>query len=344
MTEEFFYNALNVFHGSNYNALRKSRACFATWEEAWNALNAREAHLPDPEKEWARAASLGIKLFLLGQPEYPAALEEIPHPPFGIYCLGDIPKTVDKTITLAIVGTRRATPEGKELAKSISRDLAARKIIIFSGLALGIDAAAHTGCIEAGGKTIAIVGNGLDTLYPRTNEKLAMKILETGGTIISEYPPGTPALPYRFLERNRIVSGLARGALVIEAPERSGSLATARFALEQNRDVFVVPGPVAHPNFKGSHQLIRAGAELVTCASDILHAFGMESEVENSGAKEFSNEEEKQIFECLRKSSEPFTIDKLAEMTNLDTTAVQRAVTFLIIKNYIKETDNGYTI
>ena len=201
-------------------------------------------------------------------------------------------------MAIAIVGTRRATPDGKSTARRFAAELARAGIVIVSGLAFGVDAAAHEGCLDAEGKTVAVLACGLANIYPRNNEPLAKKILAQGGAIISEYPPDMPAYPSRFLERNRIVSGLSKGTLVIEAPERSGSLATARFALEQNRDVFVVPGPIAHPNFKGSHALIRQGAELVTTPEDILESYGIARE-KSIGAEFAGTPEEKAILEFL---------------------------------------------
>ena len=186
---------------------------------------------------------------------------------------------------IAIVGTRRATPEGKIIAKRFARELTSYGIPIASGLAFGIDAAAHEECVATGGATIAVLAGGLDAIYPGSNAALAQKILARHGCIISEYPLGSPPLPYRFLERNRIISGISRGTLVVEAPENSGSLATARYALEANREVFVVPGSTLHPNFKGSHRLIRQGAELVTTPEEIFEAYGITREEKNAKKK-----------------------------------------------------------
>ena len=180
-------------------------------------------------------------------------------------------------------------------------------------------------------------------IYPRNNESLAKKIIAQGGAIISEYPPDMPAYPSRFLERNRIVSGLSRGTLVIEAPERSGSLATARFALEQNRDVFVVPGPITHPNFKGSHALIRQGAELVTVPEEILESYGIMKE--QVAAPEFAGSpEEKIIFEFLAASAKSQDIDKITEATKLQPHIANRITSTLFIKGFIKEQGDGYVI
>lgn len=338
MTHAAYYNALAIALQSDYSKIVKLKSQCATWEEAWRRCATTKIN---PEEEWQKLEETGIRLFMRDDDEFPPLLREIAHPPFGIYVLGNLsPSDVP---TLAIVGTRRATPEGKKLAENFAKELGARGIVIASGLALGIDAAAHTGCLEARWQTIAVLGNGLDYFYPRTNERLAKKILEQGGAIISEYPLGAPPLPYRFLERNRIVSGLSRGTLVIEAPKESGSLVTARFALEQNRDVFIVPGPVSHPNFVGSHRLIRSGAELVTKPEEILESFGMETQ-EKTAVPTFETEEERIIFETLRGASRPLMIDQIIEATNLSIANANRTLTFLVLKSIVKEAGEGYTI
>lgn len=382
MSEKIFYNSINLLLGGDYKKLAKLRDVFGGWEKAWQAQGGKSQF--DPEKEWSRLGDAGIKLFLRGEKGYPPLLKEIPFPPFGIYVLGNLPgsRTSNKQSAsiysaannippvntqcrsdindtnsalkvslpglpeenyFSIVGTRKATPEGKTLAKKFSAELSRAGLAIISGLALGIDAAAHEGCLSAHGKTIAVLANGPDRFYPATNEKLGRQILEDGGAVISEYPLGSEPLPYRFLERNRIVSGLSRGILVIEAPENSGALATARFAMEQNRDVFVVPGPISHPNFQGSHKLIRQGATLVTKSEEILEELGMETAVASPVAAP-ETENEKIIFEALKKISSSADVDKLVEMTKLSAVAANQSLSTLTIKNIIKESGSGYTL
>ena len=218
-----------------------------------------------------------IKKITLRDSSYPSLLREIPDPPAVLYILGDLP---DENIPrLAIVGTRKATSNGCLIAKTLARELSEAGFIIVSGLAMGIDTAGHEGVVASQGKTIAVLGNGLNEIYPRLNKNLAEEILKLDGAIISEYPPAEPAFPSNFLARNRIVSGLCLGTIVIEAPERSGSLVTARLALEQNREVFIVPGPANHPNYAGSHQLIREGARLIVSAKDILTDLNINSPI-----------------------------------------------------------------
>lgn len=288
-----------------------------------------------------------------GDTKYPALLREIAHPPFGIYVRGTLPQSMlppnaASALVIAIVGTRRATPEGKAIARRFARDLAQAGFIIVSGLAFGIDAAAHEGCLDANGTTVAVLAGGLDKIYPRENTKLAEKILAAGGAIVSEYPPGVPPYPIRFIERNRLISGLARGTLIVEAPYGSGSLATARFALEQNRDVFAVPGAITQKNFEGSHQLIRQGATLVTTPEEILESYGVSRKdavcAQMRAHKDAYSPEEALILQALVDSATPAEVDKIIAATKLEPQAVNQTLSFLLFRNLIKETGGGYTI
>ena len=204
--------------------------------------------------------------------DFPSLLREIPDAPRKLYYLG---APLGDEQKIAIVGTRKASLSGLGYAKKFATELAQAGLTIVSGLALGIDSAAHEGALAAGGKTIAVLACGLDTVYPPQNRKLAKKIIDSGGTLVSEYEPGQRAYPANFLARNRIVSGLSLGVLAVEAPERSGTLATCRFAVEQNRDVFVIPGALNNPNYVGSNALIKIGAALVTEPRDILEPLGL---------------------------------------------------------------------
>ena len=342
MGEQIFYNALNVVTDRNYTKLAKLRSVHPSWERAWENLEPHVRGGVSPQKEWEGLLREDIRLILFDDIEYPPLLREIPYPPFGIYVRGPLPQK--ETLTLAVVGTRKATEEGMSLARTFASDLAKTGITIVSGLALGIDAAAHRGALEGDGKTLAVLGGGLDRCYPRTNEALAKKILSRGGALISEYPVGSPSFPHRFLERNRIVSGLSRGVLIIEAPAASGALATARFATEQNRDVFVTPGPATHPHFKGSHALIRIGAMLVTEPSQILEAWGLASHEKDALQNLFSLPEEQTIVEAFKKSGRALSVDKIIELTTLNAQTVNRIVTCLLIQGKVKESGEGYTL
>jgi len=342
--ESLFYHLSNLATKNDYKKLQKAKDIYGNWEKAWEAIRKIEKSNLDPETERRKLEKLNIQLALIESPEYPYLLKEIPLPPFGIYLIGSLDKINEPS--LAIVGTRKATENGKELARAFAGAVSRAGINIVSGLALGIDSASHMGALESKGFTVAILGNGLDEIYPKTNEKLGKKILESGGAIISEYPPGMPSLPHHFIQRNRIISGLSKGILVIEAPERSGALATARFAIDQNRDIFVIPGPISHPNFKGSNELIRQGATLVTKPEHIIEIIKpelaqKETETQNLFAE---NPEEALILNVLKKSKKGFSVDKIIELTKLDAEVANRALSFLVIKNVVNETENGYTI
>lgn len=202
--------------------------------------------------------------------DYPKQLKCIFDPPLKIYVLGN--KEILSQKGIAIVGARNATEYGKKVALQFAKELAQKGINIISGLAVGIDTYAHFGCLQENskGKTIAVLGSGVDELYPKQNIELAKKIIGYGGCIISEYPIGTKPNKLHFPQRNRIISGLSRGVLVVEASEKSGALITADFALEQGKDVFAVPGNICSNNSKGTNELIKQGAKLVNCLMDIL--------------------------------------------------------------------------
>jgi DNA processing protein len=199
--------------------------------------------------------------------EYPAQLREVPSAPAALWCIGRI--TADDALAVAVVGSRRATPYGIEIAERLSGDLAARGITVVSGLARGIDAAAHRGALAAGGRTIAVLGSGVDVIYPPEHRGFAQRIAERGA-VVSQFAPGTAPLPHRFPERNRVIAGLALGVVVVEATERSGALITAGFAAELGRDVMAVPGRVTSPESSGAHRLIQDGAALVTRWQDVV--------------------------------------------------------------------------
>ncbi|MDR0577381.1 MAG: DNA-processing protein DprA [Candidatus Accumulibacter sp.] len=214
---------------------------------------------------WAREP--GRRIVTLADPAYPRALLEIPDPPTLLYILGRV-ELLDRP-TLSIVGSRNPTPQGVSNAEQFARALSEAGWVIASGMALGIDAAAHRGALAARGDTIAFVGTGIDRVYPARNRDLAHEI-HAKGAIVSEFPLGTPAVAANFPRRNRLISGIARGVLVVEAAVESGSLITARLAGEQGREVFAIPGSIHAPQSRGCHRLIKEGAKLVETAQDIL--------------------------------------------------------------------------
>ena len=208
----------------------------------------------------------------LADPDYPRQLLEIPDPPVLLYVKGRTDLLACSA--LAIVGSRNATPQGIANAESFARAASRAGVTIVSGMALGCDAAAHRGGLEGAGSTVAVIGTGADRIYPARNQALAHAIVEHGA-IVSEFPLGTPPLAANFPRRNRIIAGLARGVLVVEAADRSGTLITARLAAEQGREVFAIPGSIHSPLSKGCHKLIKQGAKLVESAQDILEEIGI---------------------------------------------------------------------
>lgn len=214
---------------------------------------------------------LKIKKIMQSSADYPERLTHIVPPPKQLYVLGELESLASKTV-LSVVGSRAITPYGKQVTMQLIRDVAKHGIAIVSGMALGIDGIAHQAALDVGGYTVAVLGCGLDRFYPSTHHQLAKQILASGGAIISEYPEGTEPYPLNFIERNRIVSGLSNGVLVIEASERSGTLHTANFALEQGKTVMAVPGNITSNTSKGTNNLIKTGAFPITSSNDILNA------------------------------------------------------------------------
>ncbi|WP_457352586.1 DNA-processing protein DprA [Roseateles sp. P5_D6] len=220
------------------------------------------------DKAQAWLAEPGHDLLVLGDADYPPRLLATADPPLLLWLQGR--RELLGAPSIAIVGSRNPTAQGGDNARAFARALARGGYTIVSGLALGVDAAAHEGALDADGATIAVVGTGLDQVYPRRNEKLAARLLAGGGLIVSEYSLGTPVLPANFPRRNRIIAGLAQGCLVVEAAVQSGSLITARQAVEAGREVFAIPGSIHSPQARGCHALIRQGAKLVESAQDVL--------------------------------------------------------------------------
>ncbi len=209
-----------------------------------------------------------IDIININDENYPKILKEIYDPPISLYIKGN--KNILNNTSVAIIGCRQASQYGIKVAKYFGYNLAKNEVNVVSGLAKGIDSYAHIGSICANGKTIAVIGNGIDTIYPKENINIANKILEKGGTIISEYPLGTKPEKMNFPARNRIISGISKSVIVVEAKEKSGTLLTVDFALEQGRDVYVVPGNINSINSIGTNELLKQGAKIITCYKDII--------------------------------------------------------------------------
>ncbi len=265
-------------------------------------------------------AEPGHDLVAWDDPDYPQALLELADPPPALFFIGR--RALLNRPALAIVGSRNATPQGIETARDFARALSGAGLTIVSGLALGIDGAAHEGALEAAGSTLAVVGTGLDRVYPARHRTLARTISERGG-LLSEYLPGTPPLPPNFPRRNRLLSGLARGVLVVEGAPSSGSLLTARCAAEQGREVFAIPGSIHSPLSKGPHRLIREGAKLVETAQDVLDELHLPS-VGHDGPQRHETEPASGPHHKLLAAMghDPVAIDQLASRSGLPPEAI----------------------
>lgn len=272
------------------------------------------ARLVDHALAWAQDP--GHHVITLADEAYPKALLQIPDPPSILYVRGRT--ELLNTPALAVVGSRNATRQGLQTAETFAKALAAQGLTIVSGLALGIDAAAHQGALATDGDTVAFIGTGADRLYPARNRDLALAIAERGA-IVSEFPLGTPAAAANFPRRNRLISGLSRGVLVVEAAPESGSLITARLAAEQGREVFAIPGSIHSPVARGCHQLIKQGAKLVETAQDILEEIAWAASVPPPAAAA-ANDTPDPILAAL--GHDPCGVDELAERTGLPADAL----------------------
>lgn len=265
----------------------------------------------------------------------PRRILEIPDKPKELYIEGQYP---DENLKfLAIVGSRKYTSYGKDVCEKIIRELRDYPIVVVSGLALGIDSIAHEEAIKNNIKTVAVPGSGLSekVLYPRTNFNLSRKILRSNGCLVSEFKPDFKATNWSFPQRNRIMAGLCDAVLVIEAEEKSGTLITARLAMEYNRDVLVVPGQIFSKNSTGTNKLIKDGAHPVTCVSDILNILGLKENTQNDKNYEDCSEEEKEILLLLKS---PISKEELLFICGKDITTLNMILSLLEIKGYIKET------
>lgn len=288
----------------------------------------------DHTVEWA--AQAGNQVLTLADAAYPQALLNIPDPPLMLYAKGRIELLSGRA--LAVVGSRNATAQGVANAERFSETLSASGLTIVSGLALGIDTAAHEGGLRGSGSTIAVIGTGADIVYPARNRGLAHRIANEG-CIISEYALGTPAIAANFPRRNRIISGLSRGVLVIEAAAQSGSLITARMAGEQGRDVFAIPGSIHSPLSKGCHLLIRQGAKLVESAHDILEEFGDDHCMRPAACNTQPAPDSDPLLAAM--GFDPVDIDTLAARCQFDTATVNARLLALELDGLVEMLPGG---
>ncbi len=309
-----------------------------------------QAGLKDAEQEMQGVAKAGYRLLAFADDDYPPLLKQITDAPLMLYVRGDAKALSQHAV--AIVGSRRPTAYGSSVAHRLASDLAQRGLVIVSGLARGIDSASHRGALEGGGKTVAVLGSGMDVIYPRENKRLAEKIVELGA-MISEFPLGTPPAPENFPIRNRIISGLALGVLIVEAAEYSGSLITARLGLEQNREVFAVPGNITTAQSFGPNHLIKQGAKLVDQWMDVVEEFPAAvrmqllpptkaSEDERGtpeGARLFEaslTPDQKAVFEVLRPDEAAF-VDSVFESVTVPPARVLQALLELEMSGMVRQ-------
>lgn len=333
--------------------LNQLESHFGNLEDAWKATtgNLKQARLDDNviraintwrprislDAEMEKLERYGVQVFTWHDEAYPSRLKEIYDYPPILYVKGSL--TPADEWCLAVVGTRRATVYGRQVTEEIVTDLARNNITIVSGLARGIDSIAHQAALEAGGRTIAALASGLDTIYPAENTSLARRIIENGA-IISEYPLGIKPKPDHFPRRNRILSGISLGTLVTEAGETSGALITANLALEQNRDVLAVPGSILSPASRGTNHLIQEGAKLVQNCQDILEELNLRAVAQQLEFKEIIPASETESVLLKKLSSEPVHIDEICTSVGLPVATVSSTLAMMELKGMIKSAGN----
>ena len=324
---------------------------FGTLDRAWDAgvsdlraagleekvatsiVSQRRAISPDAEMD--RLQRLGIEALTWNDPRYPARLKQIYERPPVLYMRGSLEDRDEWAV--GVVGTRRATTYGRQAAETIAGDLARQQVTIISGLARGIDSVAHQAALQAGGRTIAVLPCSVDQVYPAQNARLAQAIREHGA-LVSEYPPGMPIHREFFFRRNRIVAGMSLGVLVIEAGDRSGALLTARNALDENREVFAVPGSIFSPYSRGTNELIQqSGAKLVREAKDVLTELNLTMVSEQVEVQQTlpADETELALLSCL--TAEPSHIDEIGRQARLEPAAVSSALALLELKGFVRQ-------
>jgi DNA processing protein len=348
-----YWVAFSAIPGIGRVRISRLEQCFGSLENAWKAPDGKlqQAGLDSRsvdallslrprislEAEMERLERHGVNALICEDPDYPSRLKEIYDYPPVLYVRGTLP--AEDEPCLAIVGTRRPTVYGRQVTEEIVADLARSKITIVSGLARGIDSVAHRAALDAGGKTLAVFGSGLDIVYPGENAKLAQAIVEHGA-LVSEHPLGVKPKAENFPLRNRIMSGLGLGVLVVEAGEKSGALITARQAVEQNREVFAIPGSILSPASQGTNRLIQEGAKLVRNYADILQELNLTIVVQQAEIEEFApaNEVESAILKQL--SSQPNHIDEICRHSGLTVSEVSSTLAMLELKGVARQVGN----
>jgi DNA processing protein len=348
--EKAYWIAFNKVPGIGAARLSALLNFFESAEAAWKASiqQLRNAELDrrslenllaarrtlDLNEEWEKVCRAGVTILTWPDPEYPANLRQIDAPPPLLYIRGRIEET--DNLAVAIVGTRRASIYGREVARRLASELAAHGITIVSGLALGIDSVAHKATIEAKGRTLAVLGSGVDQIYPPDNRGLA-KAIEQQGAIISEYPLGVRPAAGNFPPRNRIISGLSKGVIIVEAGQRSGALITARFAADHGRDVFAVPGSILHPGSVGCNELIQQGATPLLSVNDVLEQLQLVQVQSQRTVRQTAPADpmENQLLAVL--SAEPAHIDDIVRRAAISSPQVASLLAIMELKGLVRQ-------
>lgn len=351
---EKYLNALNKLPGVGARKIKTLLDFFSGAEQAWKAdlkdlkqsgigEKLAENIFPEiqkinPEEEWERMEKENVRMITLNDASYPSLLKESHNPPYILYVKSaDNNFNFNASPAVAVVGARKNSEYGALAAQNLAKNLATAGITIISGMALGIDGWAHRGALDGNGKTIAVLGNSLDdeNIYPRNHFNFSREIMQAGA-LVSEYPIETKAGPLTFPARNRIIAGMSLGTIVVEAAEKSGALLTAHMALEANREVFAVPGPIFSESSLGANRLIRSGAKIVTGIKDILEELNLEEAVAKKeiAPKNPENREEEILMKIL--SGDPLHIDNIARLAKLQTAQVASALAMMEIKGWIK--------
>ena len=301
-----------------------------------------ESRKKDLNRAWERFLGQSIQMFPIGSRQYPQCLKDIAQPPYAIFCNGSMP---DARKSVGIVGARMCSEYGRSIATKLGKMLAEKDVQVISGMALGIDSASHAGALQGKGSTFAVLGCGCDICYPKNAHNLYENIQTSGGGILSEYPPGTEPLPYRFPERNRIISALSDCLVVVEAKKKSGSLITADFALEQGKDVWAVPGRLGDELSRGCLNLLKQGAGLADRPDTILEALGIQKEkivLTQKDTKILLAKEEDIVYSWIR--LQPAGLEDLIAKTGFPASRVLSVLTGLELKGLIREVQKNHYV
>jgi DNA processing protein len=350
MDDKKYWVGFNLIKGIGAVRMQGLVARFGDLESAWRAdpLSLAQSGLGakvvervlaarqkvDLDQVWEKIQSQGIKILTWQDSEYPARLKEIDQPPPVLYARGEY--LTDDLFAVAIVGTRRITPYGRQVTEELASFLASNGITVVSGLARGVDAVAHQSALKAGGRTIGVLGSGVDVIYPPEHAKLAEQMMERGA-VISDYAPGTPPDASNFPPRNRIISGLSLAVVVIEAGETSGALITAEFAAEQGREIFAVPGGIFAPQSKGANRLIQNGAQPLLKMDDIMQALDFTRIGEYRSARKVlpTDETEARLLDVI--GSEPLHVDEIRNQADLPIERVSATLALMELKGMVRQ-------